>query len=182
MAWRHLEQNEETPLMVILYQSKQLCEKSELKSKKWKTELNSAKGFSAINASKLQLLGGMLKTLPVLEYGGRGGRSDLEAECDRRNGERERRTMERDEGGWSLISFLRHSACWRWCFTTATSIPTATPYPVIPHSPTLSFLVTKWNKTHFPFPIRCENGILVSRFSLSICVLASPVRYSRIGV
>lgn len=41
----------------------------------------------------------MLKTLPVLEYGGRGGRSDLEAECDRRNGERERRTVERDDGG-----------------------------------------------------------------------------------
>ena len=57
MAWRHLDQNEETPLMVILCHNKQLCKKSELKSKKWKTELNSAKGFSAINASKLQLLG-----------------------------------------------------------------------------------------------------------------------------
>ena len=57
MASRHLDQNEETPLMVILYHNKQLCKKSELKSKKWKTELNSAKGFSAINASKLQLLG-----------------------------------------------------------------------------------------------------------------------------
>ena len=47
----------------------------------------------------MSCVGGMLKTLPVLEYGGRGGRSDLEAECDRRNGERERRTVERDDGG-----------------------------------------------------------------------------------
>lgn len=57
MAWRHLDQNEDTPLMVILCHNKQLYKKSDLKSKNWKTELNSAKGFSAINASKLQLLG-----------------------------------------------------------------------------------------------------------------------------
>lgn len=47
----------------------------------------------------MSCVGGMLKTLPVLEYGGRGGGSDVDTECDRWSGEGERRTVERDEGG-----------------------------------------------------------------------------------
>ena len=54
MALRHLDQNGETPLMVILCHNKQLYKKSDLKSKNWKTWLNTEKwtqGFPAPSSS-----------------------------------------------------------------------------------------------------------------------------------
>lgn len=80
---------------------------------------------------------GMLATLPALEYGGCGGMSDLDMECNRWNGEREWRTVERDGGGVSthtfpspqrlltLISHHRHFHSHRY------SVPSD---PPLPHS------------------------------------------------